>query len=93
MNNLVNQQAKYSMAWTPAPLKSLPPPAFPDRSMGQSTALGEPASVMLVGDTLVAGSAALFAWSLHTQESDWSTFWWVVAGMAFVKGLHDASNI
>jgi hypothetical protein len=60
--------------------------------LGQTTG-GDSPLVLTFADTMVAGSAGLLAWSLHTQRSSWSTFWWVVAGIAFVKGLHDASNL
>lgn len=91
MNPLVNQKPGYSMAWAPAPIKRLPPPSQPSKYLGQAT--GGQAPFLLFGDTLVAGSAALLAWGLHQKDNSWSTFWWVVAGIAFVKGLHDASNL
>lgn len=93
MNPLVNQKPCYSMAWAPAQVKRLPPPSRSQAFLGQVKSSEGSSVPLLLGDTLVAGASALFAWSLHKQNNSWSTFWWVVSGIAFVKGLHDASKL
>ena len=77
----------YTMAWAPAT-----PPAR-RAAMGQAATFAESPLLALLTDAVVAGSSAYLAWGLGTQNNKWSTFWWVVAAGALMKGLHDMSRI
>lgn len=83
--------------WAPAPAQPLPSPyALADRegspSLGQTALLQHPA-VALLTDGVLLGTSAYMAWGLGAVRNKWSTFWWVVAGVAAVKGLHDMSRL
>jgi hypothetical protein len=52
-----------------------------------------PAPVRRLPAPVLKGSSAFLAWGLGTRKNNWSTFWWVVSGIAFVKLLHDTSRM
>jgi len=79
----------YSMSWSPAPLRRMPP----SPTLGQATEFAESPLLALITDGIVAGSSAFLAWGLGTRGNKWSTFWWVVSGISFVKLLHDSSRM
>jgi len=88
MQNNGGRLRNYSMAWAPA----TPPPARRP-AMGQAASFIESPLLALFTDSVAAGSAAFLAWGLGLRNNKWSTFWWVVAAGAVMKGLHDMSRI
>jgi hypothetical protein len=93
MNALGNGRSGY---WSPAAPRPLPSPyalSRPNRpALGQQEFLESP--ILAIGvDTVTAISSAYLAWGLGAVRNKWSTFWWVVSGVATVKALHDMSRV
>lgn len=78
--------------WAPAPPKPLPSPYLRGPALGQREFLESPV-VALMTDSVLAGTSAYLAWGLGAVRNKWSTFWWVVTGVATVKALHDMSRL
>lgn len=93
MNSFANQKRAYSMAWSPAPVRRLPAPVLKGPMLGQTQEFAESPLLALFTSATLAGSSAFLAWGLGTRKNNWSTFWWVVSGVAFVKLLHDTSRM
>jgi hypothetical protein len=49
--------------------------------------------VNVVADVATAGVAGYFASLLGRAGNNWSTFWWVVAGLSGFRALYDLSKI
>lgn len=81
------------MAWAPAPSRRLPTP-FTTRSatLGQKGSVLDSKEVALATDLAVLAGASFMAWGASARGNRWGTFWWVVAGITLVKGLHDLSR-
>lgn len=95
MNALANSRSGY---WAPmAAARPLPSPYKVGRpaagpALGQNDFLESP--ILSLGvDAVAALSGAYLAWGLSSVRNKWSTFWWVVSGVATVKALHDMSRI
>jgi hypothetical protein len=97
----------FTMSWAPAPHRLLPqtPTLGYRKSLGQNWFVESP-SLALTVDLITAASSVFFAWGLQNVRellpdgsrgkvvgNKWSTFWWVVAGITFVKALHDGSRL
>jgi hypothetical protein len=83
----------YSMAWAPAPNRQIPTPfTTKSTSLGQKGTVLDSKEISLVTDALVTTGAAYIAWGMTEKYPRSATFWWVVAGITFVKGLHDLSR-
>ncbi len=101
MNSIANQRPGYSMAWSPAPVKRLPAPTLKRPALGQTTEFAESPLLAFLTSATLASSSAFLAWGLANVKDDqgrvvgnrWSTFFWVVSGISFVKLLHDTSRM
>lgn len=95
MNALANSRSGY---WAPAAARpaQLPSPYSLSRAgrpeLGQQEFLESPLLSLGV-DAVTAISGAYLAWGLGSVRNKWSTFWWVVSGVATVKALHDMSRL
>jgi len=78
------------MAWAPAPLKRLPPPSRPN--LGQAKSALSSREVALATDIAVLTGSAFMVWGTTAEGNKWSTFWWIVSGITFMKILHDVSR-
>lgn len=79
------------MAWAPAPMKRLPPPAS-RANLGQQKSALTTKEIALVTDIAVLTGSALMVWGLTSEGNKWKTFWWIVSGITFMKILHDVSR-
>jgi hypothetical protein len=82
--------AKRAMGWAPAPLKRLPPPAARP-NLGQQSALSS-REVAIAADIAVLTGSSFMVWGTTVEGNKWSTFWWIVSGITFMKILHDVSR-
>lgn len=79
------------MGWAPAPLTRLPLPLSGKRpNLGQTTLSSR--EVAVATDIAVLTGASLMIWGTTAEGNRWSTFWWIVAGLTAMKGLHDISR-
>lgn len=85
----------YTMAWAPAPGRSVPNPfngLSHGKSLGQRVVEHDNKITAIGMDALIAVGSGQLAWGLGTANNRWATFWWVVTGIATVKFLHDLSR-
>ncbi len=78
------------MGWAPAPFSLPVSSAKPN--LGQKQAFLSTKEVALAADIAVLTGSAFMVWGTTTEGNKWSTFWWIVSGITFMKILHDVSR-
>lgn len=77
-------------AWAPASMRLSSPFT---KSLGQSSDFFDSPLLSFTLTSWTALTAGYLGWGLSGRGNNWSTFWWVVAGVSSIKALHDLSLI
>lgn len=84
---------RFSMAWAPAPNRSLPNPFTGRRAaLGQKLPPHDNQVMAVAVDVVVGLGTGYMGYLLMKADNRWSTFWFIVTGMMGIKVLHDLSR-